>query len=105
MAVRAETCAQCGSRLFWNNDGGHCAECSPRAAELVWVVHDENRMLRERVETLQTHHRAFLVLLRGILGENGCDCDCGHDVEGHDGDCERCLACRIELAAETLGEP
>jgi hypothetical protein len=32
------------------------------------------------------------------LTENGCDCDCGHHHEEHNGDCERCLACRISDA-------
>lgn len=33
-----------------------------------------------------------------LLEANGCDCDCNHDAESHDSDCERCLACRISWA-------
>ena len=31
-----------------------------------------------------------------ILTEHGCSCDCGHDYNYHDDDCELCTACRIE---------
>lgn len=45
----------------------------------------------------QRNGRAELIVAIGeLLSENGCDCACGHDAEGHDGDCERCLGCRIE---------
>jgi hypothetical protein len=30
-----------------------------------------------------------------LLSDNGCDCECGHDWEGHDDECDRCLACRV----------
>lgn len=30
-----------------------------------------------------------------IISENGCDCECGCDTDGHDDDCEVCLACRV----------
>lgn len=33
-----------------------------------------------------------------VLSENGCDCECDHDFESHDDDCERCLACRVQEA-------
>jgi hypothetical protein len=37
--------------------------------------------------------------VRLLLEANGCDCDCEHDdTEGHNDDCERCLACRISWA-------
>lgn len=36
-----------------------------------------------------------------LLEANGCDCDCNHDAESHDSDCERCLACRISWAIQT----
>lgn len=45
----------------------------------------------------QRDGRAELVEAIGeLLSKNGCDCECGHDAEGHDGACERCLGCRIE---------
>jgi hypothetical protein len=31
-----------------------------------------------------------------LLAANGCDCDCGHQLEDHDDDCDPCLACRID---------
>jgi uncharacterized protein (UPF0371 family) len=36
-----------------------------------------------------------LQAVRSLLEKNGCDCNCEHHHEEHDGDCERCLACRI----------
>ena len=40
--------------------------------------------------------RIKLNQVRQLLGDNGCDCYCDHPEEdGHDGDCEPCLACRI----------
>jgi hypothetical protein len=35
-----------------------------------------------------------------LIAKNGCDCECDHDVESHDADCERCLACRIEAVLQ-----
>lgn len=40
-----------------------------------------------------------------VLAANGCDCDCGHDAEGHDDACERCLGCRICAALGTQPPP
>jgi len=41
--------------------------------------------------------RAELVAAIGaLLSAHGCDCECDHDAEGHDADCERCLGCRID---------
>jgi hypothetical protein len=37
---------------------------------------------------------------RAVLEENGCDCECGCDPDGHNDDCEPCLACRVEEALE-----
>jgi len=67
------------------------------------------------VETLQTHVEvqrealqktskavAKLVVpitkIEELLTENGCDCECEHCWQDHDEDCERCLACRINMA-------
>jgi hypothetical protein len=36
-----------------------------------------------------------LLAVRELLSANGCDCECGCDYDGHEDDCERCLACRI----------
>jgi len=38
--------------------------------------------------------------VRALLVWSGCDCDCGHDVDFHDDDCDLCLACRIEEAIQ-----
>jgi len=42
-----------------------------------------------------------LYKVRELLSVNGCDCECGCDCDGHEDDCERCLACRI---AEAVGK-
>jgi len=41
---------------------------------------------------------AKLDALDKVLAANGCDCECGHHYSEHDGDCERCLGCRIKDA-------
>lgn len=67
----------------------HCcddAECSDNANG-----HAPAETQRERGEA-----RAKLAAIAALLGEVGCDCDCGHDSEGHGETCERCLGCRIE---------
>lgn len=33
-----------------------------------------------------------------VLVAAGCSCDCGHDSEGHDDDCDRCVACLVQGA-------
>jgi hypothetical protein len=38
-----------------------------------------------------------------LIADNGCDCECDHDFESHDDDCERCLACRISAALDEKG--
>lgn len=44
----------------------------------------------------QRDGRAELVAAIGeLLAAHGCDCECGHDTEGHDAACERCLGCQI----------
>lgn len=43
-------------------------------------------------------HKIDLIIT--LLEQNGCDCDCGHDSEGHDETCERCLGCRIAQVVE-----
>lgn len=42
-----------------------------------------------------------LAAVGAVLSEFGCQCDCGHDWEGHDDDCEMCVPCRVQ---EALGE-
>lgn len=32
-----------------------------------------------------------------LLATNGCDCECEHGPEDHDGECTRCLACLIGM--------
>lgn len=45
---------------------------------------------------------AILVAVAKLLMANGCDCECGHDSEGHDDDCERCFACKVSAAIGEL---
>ena len=41
-----------------------------------------------------------------LLSANGCDCECNYTCEdGHDENCERCLACRIDAALNGKDEP
>jgi hypothetical protein len=42
--------------------------------------------------------RRALKNVGALLAANGCDCDCDHHPSDHADDCERCLACRIEMA-------
>jgi hypothetical protein len=43
--------------------------------------------------------RARMDAAGDIISENGCNCACGCDIEGHTSeDCEPCLACRIDKA-------
>ena len=64
---------------------------------------DLKRGTREALTTLErdreTLHRELSRLREGIgdlLSRNGCDCECDHDCESHDSDCDRCLACRVQ---------
>ena len=44
--------------------------------------------------------------IRRLLEDVGCDCECaGRCGTEHDDDCERCLACRIEIAMLSAGAP
>jgi len=58
-------------------------------AKAAWesLYNERNRLWRDAEDKLD--------LVRGLLERNGCDCECDHDAESHDDDCERCLACRI----------
>ena len=55
--------------------------------------------LEWKAESDRLRLRADAVKL--LLEANGCDCDCAHDAESHDSDCDRCLACRISWAVES----
>ena len=63
---------------------------------------DFTQHLEDRVRDLMDEREWLLSKIEAVgvlIGKNGCDCDCDHDVESHDEGCERCLACRI---SETL---
>jgi hypothetical protein len=49
----------------------------------------------ERLRCYLEEDTSKLDAVAELLGKNGCDCDCGHDSESHNEDCDRCLACRI----------
>lgn len=38
-----------------------------------------------------------------VLSESGCGCECGCYVDEHDDDCDRCLACRVQVAINVGG--
>jgi len=85
----------------------------PQCGDSTWD-HDvpalvaEVRRLKAGTDALNNHAAALSATLEdlrraereigALLTANGCDCDCEHDAEGHDDDCERCLACRVEAA-------
>ena len=52
---------------------------------------DEFVIQRGAIQTLVDMEDA----IGNVLGENGCDCECGHGWEDHEPECERCLACRV----------
>ena len=51
--------------------------------------------LAKEYDRLRREEEARIFAVLSLLEDNGCDCDCGHDAESHDADCDRCLACRI----------
>lgn len=62
------------------------------AAAKEWerLYNEANRKYREAAERLDS--------IVYLVADHGCDCDCGHHHDEHDGDCDRCLACRISYA-------
>jgi hypothetical protein len=52
----------------------------------------------DRLRGERDGYREALERISEVLAANGCDCECDHDVESHDDDCERCVACRVSLA-------
>ena len=52
---------------------------------------DEFIIQRGAIESLARMEKE----IGNVLGDNGCDCECGHGWEDHEEDCERCLACRV----------
>ncbi len=51
--------------------------------------------------TRAAHAFDAIARVNDVLGNAGCSCDCDHDVESHDEDCDRCLACCI---SEAIGD-
>lgn len=76
-------------------------------AEIHAVCDERDRARRDReglraiLEAERAKHTEFVAAIGALLALNGCSCDCGHDSEGHDDECERCLACQIQLALNT----
>jgi hypothetical protein len=56
------------------------------------LYNERNKLWRRATDQLD--------VVRALLEENGCDCDCDHGGEEHEDSCERCLACRIAAAVE-----
>jgi hypothetical protein len=54
-----------------------------------------------RIAELERLESALAQLLR----DNGCDCDCEHGWTEHDDDCERCFACRVQMALTPPSTP
>jgi hypothetical protein len=71
-------------KVYTDSDGRECTLSAMCRREPEWAA--------SRVGTMTTK----LDAIGALLAANGCDCECGHDVESHDDDeCERCLGCRI----------
>lgn len=71
------------------NGGCHCHR-DRTPFELSQVL----TMRREQVRLLTAQTEA----VNAVLAEAGCSCDCEHDNEGHEPDCDRCVACRVDAA-------
>jgi hypothetical protein len=61
----------------------------------------------DRYEGVAAALRSYAELVRrlelvrrevALLSMNGCDCECDHHVDEHDGECTRCLACLVQLS-------
>jgi hypothetical protein len=73
----------------------------PPAAEALRYI----RFLRTQVAALLAEREEVAGALKrmcDVIADDGCSCDCDHDSEGHDDDCDRCLGCRIDAARAPL---
>ncbi len=89
-------CTMCGSKTGTLADGG-CGICGAGrayndAAEQI------DRAVTEAVEALKAQQTARLIAVGELLSREGCSCECDHDSESHEADCDRCFACRVEAA-------
>ena len=81
-----------------------CSRCHEKGWRLKEEL-DTQRKAKEAALSLLDERTVALDKLRRIgrlLEDNGCDCECGCDSDGHDDQCEICLACRI---GEVWDEP
>jgi hypothetical protein len=52
------------------------------------LVHEQYlKQLQEAFEQLRA--------IKKLIESNGCNCECDCDFDGHNNDCEICLACKI----------
>lgn len=92
--MRTRECPDCGHVQC---DEGCVCNCDAAHAEHEAAI--LRVMLTTRhAEPIRCDAADRLDLVCRLLQQNGCDCDCDHDVEGHSDDCDRCLACRIDTA-------
>jgi hypothetical protein len=76
-------CDRCGVAYCAVEELLAIAETQRKVAMAWKQLYDERRDAADRLDAV-----------RELLAQNGCDCD-GDCDESHDGDCDRCLACRI----------
>jgi hypothetical protein len=85
-------CTTCGDMLSVPNKATDADRIAALEAELA-----EARLARVPLLEVKIH------AIGELIADNGCDCECDHDFESHDDDCERCLACRISAALDEKG--
>jgi hypothetical protein len=107
---------------YWKDDeDGKCnqANCSECHGEELAAARERGRIeglelarLRQELkneaqdcdieQTMRLSADAELARIRSELGEllsaEGCSCECAHDADGHEDDCELCFACQVEAA-------
>lgn len=72
-------CEELGLADYPEGQAPHYADISTVLAEI--------KLLRKQA--------AKLIEVQVLLEKHGCDCECGCDTDGHNEDCEQCLACQV----------
>lgn len=89
-----DKCQRCGSTV--ETCRRLCLSCCDLALGVAESHLEKNRATISHLDRELADRNARLGRVATILEDNGCDCECGHDPDGHDEDCERCFACQID---------